>query len=105
VACASLHPGTNSAAPTRSDGLTVASRLDAADARGAAIRALRSNGFDIDGAATSGWDVRTRARRIGADTSMIVSALVTPVDLAPTKAMVTLSATISVAHTRIHNRQ
>lgn len=87
------------------DGLTVATAAMPETARGAAVRALQANGFAIDGGASSRSTVRTRARTVAADTSLIVSALVTPVDLASTRALITLSATVSVPSAGVRHAQ
>jgi hypothetical protein len=107
VGCASIQTGGSVAKVTdaSSDGLNVATTVDAAAARQAAVHAFEANGFTVDRRASSRSSIISRPRTLTTDTSIVVSALVTPVDLATTKAMVTVSGTFSVAHTRIHNRQ
>jgi hypothetical protein len=70
-----------------------------------AEEAAEPDGRVIDGGASSGSTVRTRERVVAADTSLVVDALVTPVDLASTRAMITLSATVSVPSARIRHAQ
>jgi hypothetical protein len=49
--------------------------------------------------------IRTMARAIAADSRIVVSALITPVDLTPTQSMITLSATLSVPGRGVRNAQ
>jgi hypothetical protein len=87
------------------DGVIIAARAEPMAARDATLRALRANGFDVDGSASSRSTVRTRTRIIASDTSIVLSAFITPVDLGTTKSMITLSGTISVPSSRIRNAQ
>jgi hypothetical protein len=96
---------TDAPGSTGPDGLTIAVVTEPPAARQVAVRALQANGFAIDGGASSTSTVRTRARAIGADTSLVVSALITPADLPPTRSMITLSATVSVPSAGIRNAQ
>lgn len=90
---------------TGTDGLNIATVAAPPRARDAAMRALQANGFTIDARNSSASMIRTAARSIAADSSIVVTALITPVDLAPTQSMITLSATLSVPTVGIRNAQ
>jgi hypothetical protein len=59
----------------------------------------------IDARNSSASVIRTAARSIAADSSIVVTALITRVDLPPTQSMTTLSATLSVPTVGIRNAQ
>ena len=92
-------------ASTGPDGVSIAALAEPMAAREATVRALRANGFDVDGGASSPSTVRTRTRTVASDTSIVLSAFITPVDLGATRSMITLSGTISVPSSRIRNAQ
>lgn len=91
--------------PGASDGLNVSTTWEPATARRAAIDALRVNGFVVDAGASSDDFLHTRTRAVSSDTALVVAAMITPVDLSPTRSMVTLSATFSVPRAGIRNAQ
>jgi hypothetical protein len=77
-----------------SDGVLVPLQLAVAPARDAVARALRANGFSV--AAVSSQAIRTESRQISADTLLIVTATIVPVELSNARSYVTLSGTYSV---------
>jgi hypothetical protein len=85
------------------DGVTVSLRVEPAAASALVTRALRASGYEVGGAADSRRVVRTAARRLGADTSVVITAQVLPYQADPPAVSVVLTGTYSVPSRRVRN--
>lgn len=85
------------------DGLAVLLRMSGEDAIQAVERVLRVQGYSPTSASGSPLLVRTDPRSLGADTTLVVTAQVLPVDLPEPGASVVLQATYSVPSRRLRN--
>lgn len=85
------------------DGVVVMLRQDAHTALEAVRAALESSGYRVADSAPERLRLRTRARPLGGDTTIVVKAEVIPVELPEPAASIVLTATYSVPSHRIRD--
>jgi hypothetical protein len=85
------------------DGVTLLLRMEVAAAVDAVAAALRATGYHVEHSDSERGTLRTAARRMGGDTTLAITAQVSPVELPEQAASVVLTATYSVASQRLRN--
>lgn len=85
------------------DGVALLLPGDVGPARELVGRALRVAGYELESAADPRRTMRTSPRQLGGDTTLVVEAHVTPVELPEPAASVVLTATYSVPSQHVRN--
>lgn len=84
------------------DGVTLTLPGDAGAAVDAVSRALRATGYEVEQPTRARHGLRTAARRLGSDTTLVISAQVIPLGLPEPSSSLVLTATYSVPSRRLH---
>jgi len=97
--------GTDDSTPRVSDGVTVSMALPVGAAIDTTVGVLRAQGYVIEDRHGTRGMLRTRARLLGGDTSLVLTAQVIPVDLPDVASIVAISATYSAPSLGIRDVQ